>query len=169
MSEELDRTPVPAARPASLGPWRILLWAAWFGILSGTLELLIFLLKCHYFDTRNFNASRHFPWMYPLAGLLVVFVPGLMLALAACLWRERIRPPAVFGALAFYAYLGLLCRLPIYSAVCLILAAGMAVQTARFIAARSRRFHSFVACSLIVMIGLLTATILVCHGRELLG
>ena len=79
-----DLSPVTSAlveRPFRLGAWSIVRWTLWFGMVSGALELAAFLLKCHYLDPRNYNVSRHFPWMYPLAGILVVGGPGLLLAL----------------------------------------------------------------------------------------
>src|SRR5947208_521136 len=77
-----EATSAVAAEPFRPGARSILLWTAWFGMLGGILELAAFLLKCHYLDPRNYNVSRHFPWMYPVAGVWVLGGPGLLLALA---------------------------------------------------------------------------------------
>ena len=118
-------TTLSDARPARLAasscpaPFRILLWATWFGIVSGVLELAIFLLKCHFFDARNYNVSRHFPWMFPVSGLIVVGGAGALLALAVLLRPNRVSSSAILIILSFFAYLGLLFRLPIYTVACL--------------------------------------------------
>jgi arylsulfatase A-like enzyme len=129
------------------------------GLLSGWLELAMFLLQCRYLDPRNYNASWHFPWMYPVAGLLVLGGPGLVLALAVRTCRRGIPPAVVLTVLGSLAYLGLLFRWPIYTAVCLLLAAGLGYRTARFLAARIERLDVMVVRSLVVMTGLLAATI----------
>src|SRR5437879_2001077 len=122
MNEERPLRPGP-------GPASILLWTAWFGMVAGTLELAAFVLKCQHLDPRNYNVSRHFPWMHPLAGVLVLGGPGLLLALVAWLRPRRLPALVVVFTLSFPAYLGFLFRWPIYTAVCLLLAAGLALRT----------------------------------------
>jgi arylsulfatase A-like enzyme len=134
-------------------------------MISGTLELAAFLLKCHFVDPRNYNTSRHFPWMYPLAGILVAGVPGLLLALGSWLLPTRLTSSTVLRVLLFLTFLGLLFRCPIYTAVCLLLAAALALRTAPMLAARAERFDRVVRRSLVFMTVLLAATALVCCGR----
>lgn len=128
----MDETPKrtdPCPCPAR---W-VLAWGGWLGLAAGTLELAAFLIKCRCFDPRNLNVSRHFPWMYPVAGVLVLLAPTLALALAARVGGRRGRPSTatVVGVLTFFAYLGVLFRAPLATAACLLLALGLAVQTAR--------------------------------------
>ena len=59
---------------------------------------------------------------------MVLGGPGLALALAARLWPNRVPATAVLGVLSFVAYLGVLFRCPIYTAVCLFVTAGTAAH-----------------------------------------
>jgi len=154
-------------RPRGLGPWSIVRWTVWFGMISGTLELAAFLLKCHYLDPRNYNVSRHFPWMYPLAGILILGGPGLVLAFGAWLRPKQLSASTVLRVLLFVMFLGLLFRCPLYTAVCVLLAAGLALRTAPWLAARLERFDHLVRRSLVVLTLLLAATVLVCYGRQI--
>ena len=162
-----DARPAHRAASSCPAPFRVLLWAAWFGIVSGVLELTIFLLKCHFFDARNYNVSRHFPWMFPVSGLIVVGGAGALLALAVLLRPNRVSSSAILIILSFFAYLGLLFRLPIYTVACLILAACLALRTGGFLAARAEAYHTLFGWSLKVLAGLLIATVLTCYGREI--
>ncbi len=142
MSSDVQETAdlEPGSRPRRPWPISVLLWTVGIGLGSGLLELGVFLLKCHYLDPRNYNVSRHYPWMFPLAGLTVVVVPGLLLALAALIWPRRIASEVVIGVLTFPAYLGFLFRWPIATLACLILSTGLALQTARMLAKHVRWF-----------------------------
>jgi arylsulfatase A-like enzyme len=134
-------------------------------MISGVLEVLAFLFKCHT-DSRNYNVSHHFPWMFPLAGILIVGGPGLLLALASRLAPRLVTTLAVLAVLLFVTLLGLLCRLPIYTVVSLPLAAVLAWRTAPLLAARVERFDRLVRRNLVVMSGLLVATIVACYGGD---
>jgi Sulfatase len=165
------RAPTPVTstaevRPPGLGPWSIVLWTLWFGMISGSLELAAFLLKCQFLDPRNYNVGRHFPWMYPVAGILIHSGPGLVLACAVWLRPGRLSASTVLRVLGFVTFLGLLFRCPLYTAVCLLLAAGLALRAAPLLAARAERFDFLVRRSLVVLTLSLAATALVCHGRQ---
>ena len=69
--------------------------------------------------------------------------------------------------LLFLTFLGLLFRCPIYTAVCLLLAAGLALRTAPWLAARAEGFDVLVRRSLVALTVLLAATILVFYGRQI--
>ena len=161
--------PFAEFRPVQPGPWVIVRWTAAFGLLSGAIELAIFLLKCNLLDPRNYNVSRHFPWMFPVAGLLVIGVPGLLIAMLAALSPRRLSAGLATGILSFPAYLGILFRAPIYTVACLVLAAGLAFQTARFARARTESFDRVLRRVLVVLAGLLVATIVVCYAYEALA
>jgi arylsulfatase A-like enzyme len=154
----------PLARvPFRPGPATVVRWAIWFGMIAGTLELAAFLLKCLYLDPRNFNVSRQFPWMYPLAGILVVGGPGLVLAVVELVRPGRVRSSGVLFVFQFLTFLGILFRCPIYTAVCVLLAAGLAFQLAPWVAQRAARFDLMVRRSQVVLAGLLLATFAVCN------
>ncbi len=153
-----------AARP---GPAQVLLWSAWFGIVGGFLELSVFLAKCNLLDPRNYNTSRHFVWMYPVAGLAIVAIPGSLLALASLARPARLPAAVVVGVLTFVAALGVVFRAPIATVGCLMLACGIAVQAGRYLGARVATFDRCVRLSLPLLIVLVVATALVSHGRGL--
>lgn len=157
--------PVPPPRAERPGPVSILLWAAWFGLLEGTLELGVFLLKCHVLDPRNYNVSRHYPWMFPLAGTLLAVLPALALAAAASLRPGRFPARAAVAVVAFLPFLGLLFRGPVYTVACLALAAGFADQAARYLAPRAQRFDRLVRTSLPALLALLGLTVALCSMR----
>lgn len=154
-----------AATEAWPGPRVVLLWSAWFGIVAGFLELGAFLAKCNLLDTRNYNTSRHFVWMYPVAGLAIVGVPGSLLAVASLVRRGRVPSSLVIGVLAFVAALGVVFRAPISTVACLLLAGGIGAQLGRYLGARSATFHRCVRRSLPVLLVLLAATAAVSFGR----
>jgi len=136
LNNDKPRSPNPTgspgfARAGNCGA--ILAWTLWLGLAGGLVELIVLVLKCNYFDVGNYNASRHFPWMVPVAGVLVLLVPGLVLMLAARVCPGRVPTWLAVGLLAFPAILGILFRLPLYTLACLFLAAGAAVQGARLV------------------------------------
>jgi arylsulfatase A-like enzyme len=144
----------------------VLLWAVWFGMLAGTLELAAFVLKYRYLDPGNFNVSRHFPVMFPLAGVLVLSGPGVLLALAGRIWPRRVTAGIVLAGLSFPAYAGFFFRWPIYTAVCLLLAASLAFRTAGFLTSRIDSFNRLVRRSLVMLSALLAAVSALSFGAQ---
>jgi arylsulfatase A-like enzyme len=134
-------------------------------MVAGTLELAVFLLKCVYLDPRNLNVSRHFPWMYPVAGILVLGAPGSVLVLVARVRPGRLGASGVLFVLLFLTFLGILSRCRIYTVVCMLLAACLAWRIAPWVARRARGFDLVVRQSGLVLGGLLLATIAVCASR----
>ena len=157
-----QETSASVARP---GPGVILLWSGWFGLVAGFLELGAFLVKCNLLDPRNYNLSRHFVWMYPVAGLAIVGVPGTLLALASLVKQRRLPSAVVIGVLAFVTALGVAFRAPIATVACLLLACGIGFQAGRFFGARAATFHRCVRRSLPALLVLLAATAAVSLGR----
>ncbi|AGA24665.1 sulfatase [Singulisphaera acidiphila] len=143
----------------------VLAWAVWLGLVAGILELVALILKCNYLDPRNYNVSRHFPWMYPVSGVLVLLGPGLVLAVAAWAWPRWLSKSAAVGGLVFFASLSVLFRAPIYTVACLVLAAGGGLQIARLIRARPGS-DRLVRWTLGPLVGLLVVTIALSYGRS---
>src|SRR5262249_2842244 len=137
-----------------------------FGMLAGTSELAAFVLKYCYLDPGNFNVSRHYPVMFPLAGILVLSGPGVVLALAARIWPRRVTAGVVLSLLSFPAAAGFLFRWPIYTAVCLLLAAGLAFRTAGFLTPRIDAFNRLAGRSLVVLTALLAAVAAISFGAQ---
>lgn len=143
----------------------VLVWTVWLGLITGGLELLALVLKCTYLDPRNYNVSRHFPWMFPVSGVLVLAGPGLVLALAAWAKPRWFSKPVVVGNLSFFALLGVLFRAPIYTVACLILAVGGALQLARLVRARPAGADRLVRWTLGPLVGALIAVVAISYGR----
>ncbi len=148
------------------GPGSILAWAIWIGLASGTLELAVFLLKCRVFDPRNLNVSRHFVWMFPAAGLVVVGGVGLILAVAEMVRKRGVSPRFVLFVLLFVGYVGLLFRAPVYTSVCLLLAGGLAWRTSIILERRLGRWDRASRAGLVFPLGLLALSIAASFGRE---
>lgn len=144
----------------------VVAWAIGLGLVAGILELAAMVLKCRYLDPRNFNVSRHFPWMYPVSGVLVLLGPGLVLAVWGRVRRRGLSTASVVGTLSFFAYLGLLFRAPLYTAACLVLALGLAMQTARALRGRPRAGGRLVQWTLGPLAGLLIAAVAVAVSYE---
>ena len=149
-----------------MSPVSILIWTAWIGLVSGSLELAVSLLKCHVLDPRNMNVSRHLFWMFPVSGLLVAGGAGVVLAVASRLWARLATDGFVLCAILFVAYVGLLFRAPVYTSVCLLLAAGLAWRTSAFLSRRIGRWERMARVGLVVPVGLLALTVGVSFGRE---
>jgi len=152
--------------PARPWPLTVLLWTLGIGLVSGTLELAVFLLKCHYLDPRNYNVSHHYPWMFPAAGLMIVAGPGLLLALAATFRPRSVSTRLVLGVLLFPAYLGLLFRAPIATAACLMLALGLTLQSSRWLSRQWKRFDRWVVNGLSALAVLLVVGALISYASH---
>ncbi|MFO0953015.1 MAG: sulfatase-like hydrolase/transferase [Isosphaeraceae bacterium] len=146
-----DVGPQRTAMPDGVGPASILCWAAWSGLFVGGVGLLMFLAQSNWVDPRNYNMSRHFPWMFLASGLITQGAPGLLLAAFAVLRGGRLHARAAIAVLAFPFYLDLLFRWPIMTVACLLLAAGLAARTSSFLAARVSSFDRLVKRSLAAM------------------
>lgn len=146
--------------------WSIVAWSVCLGVGSGSLELLIFWVKCHILDPRNMNVSRHMVWMFPMAGLLLVGGLGVFLGVISRIWRRGIRPVGVLFVLFSVAYVGILFRAPVFTLVCVLLATGLAWKTAWFLKPRLLALDRWVRRGACVSLGLLIAVILASYGRE---
>ena len=86
LSQAQERSVLTKATRRGLGPFDILVLAAWSGLAGGLLEVgtrvACKLLPGH----RIYGMSRHFFWMAPLSNLLLFAGIGVVLAMAAKLW-----------------------------------------------------------------------------------
>ncbi len=138
-------------KPFRPSPSTIVLWAVWFGLMGGYIELAAFLLKCNWLDPRNYNTSRHFPWMYPVAGVLVLLPPAAALIILRLIRPAWVSAAIVIGSLCFVSALGVCFRAPISTVACILLAAGIAYQAARFVRTRAETFNRWIKRSLLVL------------------
>lgn len=132
------------AQAAGFGAADYLLMSVWFGLITGLGEVALQGIR-KLFLNRIIRLSPDIVWMAPLADVILFAIPGLILFLVA-LWvssRNLLRI-GVF-IFAFLGYLsGLLMTNWLHYSAVLVLAAGLAVQTARFISTQPRQFHSLV-------------------------
>lgn len=133
-----------AGSATSPRPAGLLLLAVWFGLLTGFGELGLLAAK-KLVMRRFISLSRDVLWMAPLADVVLFAVPGLALAALAA-WRpEAVSLRVALFIYAFLAFLSwFLMYPPLHKGAALLLAAGLAVQTARLLAARSRGLHAVV-------------------------
>lgn len=160
---------IPAAAAPELSPWMILGLAACLGLVGGFLDLGSLVLIRYGHKDLYLQQGSFFLWAIPLANMVFVLVPGVVLVVAAC-WRTR-RVPLRTAAWLF-VMLGLcgpLLRLPLYGAVVPILASGMGRWISRSMAAWSVSWPKAIRRSLTGLIGLLIALAALSTGRDSLA
>src|SRR5438105_3156030 len=82
------RGPAAESHRTPLSPRGALLLAAWFGLVSGYLDLGGILLKRDVLHASvYYKQGWFFPWTVPLADLAILMVPGLLVA-----GLNRLRP-----------------------------------------------------------------------------
>ena len=114
-------------RPCPLTPKTAMILAVGIGLAGGYLDLLMVTVKKYWWsDLGHFENARDFPWSVPVAHVVLLLIPGLLLTA-----MTRVRP----GGLSLRAGTWLLTtlalwmallRAPLYGAALLILAAGLA-------------------------------------------
>jgi arylsulfatase A-like enzyme len=136
----------PEARPrSSVMPEqssRLLLIAAWFGLATGLGEVSLRAVQKFLLDQRIF-ASPHVIWMAPLADLFCFTVLGCILIFIARIWSRPISLGITTFIFAFLSFSGPLLwypRLHLYAA--LLLAVGLATQTARVVTVHPQGFSA---------------------------
>jgi arylsulfatase A-like enzyme len=120
----------------------MLILAAWFGLLTGLIEVLLLAAKKYWLGQAIF-LGPHVAWMAPLATLLVFAVLGLALTLAALRRPQLISQRIAIPVLAFFAWwswLLLFPRVQFYAS--LLLAAGLAFQSGRWLRPRAAGFQA---------------------------
>jgi arylsulfatase A-like enzyme len=128
--------------------------AAWFGLVTGLVELGVLQARNHFSGWSSLSAlqiSRHYTWMIPSANFAVFAAVGVCLSVLARVW-PRYSARISHLLLTFLAFLALLLTIPgLYKFACLALAAGLSNVTTRLIPEHSSRFRRFVAASLPVL------------------
>ena len=172
-----QETPFPETKrqDGRAHPSRILLMAVWFGILTGLGEVFLFALKKyfvpHLTPTGPFSyLSRHFLWMIPLAEVALFTIPGLTLFVIAWRWPRvaAVRVPAfLFSFLGFLSVLLLIAWFNGYAR--LALAAGLAVQASRLIAAHPNGFQLIVRRTILWMVVLVVGLAAGTYGLMAVG
>jgi len=124
-------------------PIRVLLIAACFGLLTGLAEALFLVVYRQQLRHNIINQSRDLLWMAPVAELLIFSLVGGLMALGVWLMPRLISVRVVGFTFAFLSFVGLLFLFPrLHLGARLLLAAGVAAQTSRLIAAHPQGFAS---------------------------
>ncbi len=121
-----------------------LLLALWIGMLTGLGEVFLLAVK-KYFLHPVVHVGADIVWMAPLAEVCLFIVPGIILSLTAWRWPRRISLRSAIFLFSFLYFLSLLYMyytLPVYAK--LLLATGLAVQTARFVGRYPNGLYRFV-------------------------
>jgi arylsulfatase A-like enzyme len=156
-----------ATSQAPLTPLRALVLATWFGIVAGYLDLATILVKRDLFHASlYYELSKDFRWVVPVANLVVMMVPGVVLALICWLrpgalgWRTACW---LFATLALW---GPLFRAPLYRLATLLLAAGAARTMSRWLTNHERSFERLTRFSLPVLLVLTGMVAFVSRQRQ---
>ncbi|HJU75487.1 MAG TPA: sulfatase-like hydrolase/transferase [Gemmatimonadaceae bacterium] len=117
-------------RPAARITWRdALLIAVFFGLAAGVIDVGIALFRGLILG-RFMWLSRDLVWMTPLAAVLFLLIPGILLAVLAA-WRRSLPIAWIVGPLVFYATFALFLNTPrIAHYAMALVAAGVAVRLA---------------------------------------
>jgi hypothetical protein len=157
-----------APSPESERPVSILLVAAWFGLLTGFVEVGI-LARRKFIMGLIINRSWHAAWMIPLGDVLLFLVPGLILFL---FYRRGMRPfnvqVAVFVFSLLSAFSVLLMFPTLHLVAALLLSVGLATQLSRMIARRPQFLNWLVRHTIPGLIVVWIVLLAAVYGRQAL-
>ena len=128
----------------AIRPGYILAAALWFGLLAGLIELSI--LAYRKFEMgRMVRIGLDAVWMTPLAEVVLLLIPAVPIALAQRRWPAPLLPRVGMGSAAFLACATVLFMFPgLHLLAVVLLAAGVAVQTARLVGKYPLRFRTLI-------------------------
>jgi arylsulfatase A-like enzyme len=152
---------------SALSPRRALVLAAWFGLAGGYFDLAVIFLKRDVFHlSLYYEQGRFFRWVVPVSDLLIMLIPGLLVA-AITRFRPGLlssrRAVWLFATLALW---GPLLRLPLYGAATFLLAAGAAHSQSGWVARRMLGGRWFAPLSLAVLAGAVAVTAVISVERH---
>ena len=162
-----QKKPIPLT--AYEKPAVILLIAVWFGLAIGIGEVTIRAVQKFFLHQHLFQ-SPYIVWMAPLTDIILCCLAGLILIVSARCWPRLASLSIAVCFFAFLGFLGVFIAYPrLYRWAALLLAGGLAIQTARIITAHAERFYRLVRATtlwlFVIVIGLSVGV----HGREMLS
>ncbi|MEO8201607.1 MAG: sulfatase-like hydrolase/transferase [Gemmatimonadota bacterium] len=145
---------VPAEPRPGAKPITVLVLAAWFGLLTGIVESFILAIRSFGLG-QLIHVSLDFPWMAPIADVMLFLLPGIPLAILALMFRRGI----AFRLLVFiYVSMGtgaiLLMYPKIYPYASVVLAAGVGFQISRTLSRHQRGLERFATRSIGLLAGI---------------
>ena len=97
------------------------------GLAAGYLDLVLVICKKYWWsDLGHFESARDFTWSIPVAHVILLLIPGLLLAAMTRVRPRGLSVPTGTWLLLTLALWMALLRAPLYGAAVLILAAGLA-------------------------------------------
>ena len=145
---------IRASTPPRLRFPRLSCWPIWFGVVTGLLELGLVYARNHvsgWSSLGSLQISRHFPWMIPLANLVLFLGWGMVVAVLGRIWSVIRGRPSLF-LLSFPACLAPLLVIPgLYKTAYLALAAALATWVVRLVWAFPGPFRRLVHVSLPIL------------------
>jgi arylsulfatase A-like enzyme len=165
---ELDGAKVtPAVR---MTPATIVLVASWIGLVAGFLDLgqvVLLILKNRLIDGQAlYRLGRDFLWIIPTGVWVLVFLPGLMLALIGALGRKRVSLGLVVGIVSFVGFFEFSTRFPLSFWSALLICAGLATLSARVVRQHSHEFLMLCRVSSPVLFGTVIVILVLTAGRS---
>ena len=154
----------PARRRREHLAIRLMIWSAWFGILTGYLELVNLGFRRHVLG-RFLLLGEHTLWLAPLADGALFLIVGAMLVPLAALGPARFMQRAAWCAFVFALTASLiLLHREIHNYAAALLSLGVAVQSARLLDARAEAFDRLVRRTLPWMLAALPVSAIVVLG-----
>jgi arylsulfatase A-like enzyme len=153
-------------QPVGAAPATILVVAVWIGLTAGFIDLGLMITKKRLIDGDFYRLGENFGWIIPTGVLILVLVPGMVLALFALVRRQRLPLGGAVGLLSFVGFLDVCARLPLEPWSALALSGGLAVQAARLARPRGGRFLLLVRRTAPVLVGIVLAIALATCGRR---
>ncbi|GAC1468448.1 MAG: hypothetical protein NVSMB9_11160 [Isosphaeraceae bacterium] len=138
--------------------------AFWIGLTTGFLDLGFLIFQRRVLGGEFYRLSHGFPWIVPTGVVALVFLPGAALALIAVLRRRGLPLGLVLGFLLFVGFFNVSTRPPLEIWASLLLSAGFAAQSARFLNRRRRGFLRFVRFTTPLFVLTLLALALATNG-----
>jgi arylsulfatase A-like enzyme len=97
-----------------------------FGLIGGYVDVCAVVFKKYFWDEdRYFWEGRDFPWTIPVAHVVLMLIPAILVAIVNRVRPGRVSASAVGWLFATYALWAALLRMPIHGFSSLILAAGV--------------------------------------------
>ena len=156
------------AKPTSPGvrAGTVLLIGTWIGLIAGFCDVCLLVMNTKFIRRDFYRLSGDFPWIVPSAVAFLVLLPAVLIALRA---RTRGSVPLAVpvGLLSFIGFLELSSRLRLEIWASLIVCAGLAIQSVRFVRPRRDGFLRLVRWTVGLLVAILLATTFVTIGRRM--
>jgi arylsulfatase A-like enzyme len=154
------------SRPRRPGPSAVLLLSVWIGLTAGFLDLGSTVLQNRLIHGEFYRMGRGFPWIIPTGVATLVFLPGAALALVARLRRGGVPLALAVGLPSFVGSLDVVATLPLALWSALLLAAGLAVQSARLVRTRQLAVLRFASLTSPLLVGAVLVLTMATAGAD---